>query len=259
MNGALSRFALDGRTAIVTGVGPGIGAHAATAFAELGANVVCAARSTEVLTRVVDGIREAGGQALAVPTDVGDRHQLEALVAAAHDAFGPVHVILNNAATGDIAVDHDPWSVPDEVWYRAMDVNLLAPYRLTGLVFDDMRAHGKGSIITVLSCGGFTPIPPQFAYGSTKAGLHMLTRYLAKQCAPYARVNAICPGSMNPDPVRESPAAAAFAPHVAKNAIARPGYADEVVGAALLLASDASSYTTGSVIFAEGGRVGTIS
>jgi gluconate 5-dehydrogenase/7-alpha-hydroxysteroid dehydrogenase len=72
-------------------------------------------------------------------------------------------------------------------------------------------------------------------------------------------VNAICPGSINPDPLHESFAADQFAPHVAKNAIQRPGYADEVVGATLLLASDASSYTTGSVIFVEGGRVGTIS
>jgi NAD(P)-dependent dehydrogenase (short-subunit alcohol dehydrogenase family) len=82
----------------------------------------------------------------------------------------------------------------------------------------------------------------------------MLTRYMAKVCGPEVRVNAICPGSMSPDgAVRD-----AFAPHVAKNAIPRTGLASEAVGAALLLASDASSYTTGSVIFTEGGRVGTI-
>jgi NAD(P)-dependent dehydrogenase (short-subunit alcohol dehydrogenase family) len=259
MAGTLSRFGLEGRTAIVTGVGPGIGAHAAMAFAEVGANVVCAARSADFVEQVAKDIEAAGGRALAVPTDVGDKAALERLVAATHDAFGPVHVVLNNAATGDVAVDHEPWSVPDEVWQRAMDVNLMAPYRLTGLVAKDMQEHGKGSIITVLTCGAFTPIPPQFAYGATKAGLHMLTRYLAKACAPWARVNALCPGSMNPDPIHDSPAAAAFAPHVAKNAIQRPGYADETVGALLLLASDASSYTTGSVIFTEGGRVGTIS
>jgi NAD(P)-dependent dehydrogenase (short-subunit alcohol dehydrogenase family) len=140
------------------------------------------------------------------------------------------------------------------VWEEAVAVNLLAPYRLARMVVPEMKAVGKGSIITVLTCAAFTPIPPQFAYGSTKAGLHMLTRYMAKVCGPEVRVNAICPGSMSPDgAVRD-----AFAPHVAKNAIPRTGLASEAVGAALLLASDASSYTTGSVIFTEGGRVSTI-
>jgi A-factor type gamma-butyrolactone 1'-reductase (1S-forming) len=259
MGTVLDRFSLAGRTAIVTGVGPGIGAHCAKAFAEVGANVVCAARSMDVMAPLVDEINASGGHALAVPTDVADAAQLEALVQATHEAFGPVHVVMNNAAAGVVPSELDPWSVTDDVWQLGLDVNLLAPYRLTRLVFPDMVAHGRGSIITVLSCGGFTPIPPQFAYGATKAGLTMLTRYLAKACTPSARVNAICPGSINPDPTLESTAAAQFAPHVAKNAIQRPGYADEVVGAALLLASDASSYTTGSVIFTEGGRVGTIS
>ncbi|MGH7859136.1 MAG: SDR family NAD(P)-dependent oxidoreductase, partial [Candidatus Binatia bacterium] len=200
MGQVLNRFRLDGRTAIVTGVGPGIGEHVAKAFAEVGANVVCAARTAEKVTRIAGEIGAAGGKAIAAPTDVGRPEELEKLVAAAREAFGPVHIVFNNAATGTLErPGQGPWDNTDELWETAVAVNLLAPHRLTRLVMPDMESHGRGSIITVLSCAGFTPIPPQIAYGSTKAGLLMLTRYLAKICAPHARVNAICPGSMTPD------------------------------------------------------------
>jgi NAD(P)-dependent dehydrogenase (short-subunit alcohol dehydrogenase family) len=253
----LTRFRLDGRTSIVTGVGPGVGEHVARAFAEVGANVVCASRTREKVERVADEIRHAGGRAIAVPTDVGKLADLERLVAKTRDAFGGIHVVFNNAATGTLERPGDgPWDNTDELWQEAFAVNVLAPHRLTRLVMPDMQSHGRGSIITVLSCAGFTPIPPQTAYGSTKAALLMMTRYLAKICAPHARVNALCPGSMTPDgtvpPVMERLNLAG------RNAIQRIGKADEIVGAALLLASDAASYTTGSVIFVEGGRVGTV-
>jgi NAD(P)-dependent dehydrogenase (short-subunit alcohol dehydrogenase family) len=190
-----------------------------------------------------------------VTADVALHEELRRIVDVAHDTFGPVGVVFNNAHAGASDVTADPWGIEDDQWENAVAVNLLAPYRLARMVVPEMKAAGKGSIITLLTCGSFTPIPPQFPYGSTKAGLHMLTRYMAKVCGPEVRVNAICPGSMSPD----GEVHAAFAPHVAKNAIARTGLASEAVGAALLLASDASTYTTGRVIFTEGGRVGTIS
>jgi NAD(P)-dependent dehydrogenase (short-subunit alcohol dehydrogenase family) len=251
----LDRFRQDGRTVIVTGVGPGIGEHAAKAYAEVGANVVCAARTADKVERVAAEIRAAGGNAIAVPTDVGDPAQLSRLVDATHDAFGPVHVVLNNAALGIVALDGDAWDNTEELWAEVLAVNLMAPFRLARLVMPDMETHGHGSFITVLSCAGFTPIPPQVAYGTSKAGLLMLTRYLAKMCAPHCRVNALCPGSMTADGTfRDDMVGLA-----AKNAIQRIGAADEAIGALLLLASDASSYTTGSTVFVEGGRVGTVS
>jgi NAD(P)-dependent dehydrogenase (short-subunit alcohol dehydrogenase family) len=163
-------------------------------------------------------------------------------------------VVFNNAHAGATDVELDPWAIGDDIWAAAVAVNLMAPYRLARMLVPEMKRAGRGSIITLLTCAAFTPIPPQLAYGSTKSGLHMLTRYLAKVCGPEVRVNAICPGSMSPD----GEVRANFAAHVSKNAISRTGVADEAVGAALLLASDASSYTTGSVVFCEGGRVGTI-
>lgn len=252
--GVLDRFRLDGRTAIVTGIGPGIGEHVAKAFAEVGANVVCAARTAEKVERVAGEIEAAGGRAIAVPTDVARADDLAALVDRARAAFGPVSVVFNNAYTGSVPLDSGPWDVPDELWQLAYAVNVLAPYRLAKLTRADMAEVGRGSIVTLLTCAALTPIAPQVTYGVTKAGTHMLTRYLAKVCGPGVRVNALCPGSMTPDGEMRP----VFRDLVSRNAIQRVGAADEIVGAALFLASDASSYTTGSVVYVEGGRVNTI-
>lgn len=255
----LDRFRLDGRTAILTGVGPGVGEHVAKAYAELGANVVISARSQDRLDRIAAEINAVGGgKALAVAADAGDKADLERLVTAARDAFGPIHIIFNNAAAGVVyAANGGLWANTDEVWKTAMDVNVLATWRLAELTEADMMTHGKGSIISVQSCGGFTPIPPAVAYGVSKAALLFLVRELAKSQAPHTRINCLCVGSMSPDG-QEADIHKGLG-LAERNAIKRFGAADEAVGAAILLASDASSYTTGSTIFTEGGRVGTIS
>lgn len=254
----LDSFRLDGRTAIITGIGPGVGEHVARAYAEVGANVVLAARGTEKIERLAAEINAlGGGRAIAVTTDVGSKEDLVRLVAAAREAFGPIHIVFNNAAAGVVGIEAGIWGNTDEVWKTAMDVNVLSSYRLAELVHPDMEAHGKGSFITVQSCGGFTPLLPAIAYGVSKAALAMLTRHLAKAMAPACRVNSICIGSMSPDGIElEHHKGYKLAE---RNAIKRFGAAGEAVGAALLLASDASSYTTGSIIWTEGGRVGTIS
>jgi len=254
----LDRFRLDGRTAILTGVGPGVGEHVAKAYAELGANVVISARSQERLDRIVRDIEAAGGHAIAVTADAGQKADLKKLVDKAHEAFGPVHIVFNNAAAG---VVYEPsgnlWVNTDEVWKTALDVNLMATWRLAELTTQDMQAHGRGSIISVQSCGGFTPIPPAVAYGVSKAALLFLVRELAKSLAPHTRVNCLCVGSMSPDGQEADIHKGLNL--AARNAIKRFGAADEAVGAAILLAGDGSTYTTGSTVFTEGGRVGTIS
>jgi NAD(P)-dependent dehydrogenase (short-subunit alcohol dehydrogenase family) len=255
----LDRFRLDGRTAILTGVGPGVGEHVARAYAELGASVVISARSQDRLDVIAADINAAGkGRALAIAADAGRKADLERLVTSARDAFGPIHVIFNNAAAGVVyAADGGLWANTDEVWQTAMDVNVMATWRLVELTESDMKAHGKGSIISVQSCGGFTPIPPAVAYGVSKAALLFLVRELAKTQAPHTRINCLCVGSMSPDG-QEADIHKGLG-LAQRNAIKRFGAADEAVGAAILLASDASSYTTGSTVFTEGGRVGTIS
>ena len=260
MTGVLDRFRLDGRTAILTGVGPGVGEHVAKAYADLGANVVVSARSQDRLDRIVAEINAGGGgRAAAVAVDAGEKADLTRLVDTAHDAFGPVHIVFNNAAAG-IVYGKDGrgiWDNTDEVWKTALDVNLMATWRLVELTAEDMTAHGKGSIISVQSCGGFTPIPPAIAYGVSKAALLFAVRSLAKALAPHTRVNCLCVGSMSPDG-QEADIHKGLG-LAERNAIKRFGAADEAVGAAILLAGDASSYTTGSTVFTEGGRVGTIS
>lgn len=254
----LDRFRLDGRTAILTGVGPGVGEHVAKAYAELGANVVISARSQDRLDRIAGEINAlGGGRALAVVADAGSRADLDRLVTSARAEFGPVHIVFNNAAAGVVyAHDGGLWANTDAVWKTAMDVNVMATWWLTQLTEADMQAHGRGSIISVQSCGGFTPIPPAVAYGVSKAALLFLVRELAKTQAPHTRVNCLCVGSMSPDG-QEADIHKGLG-LAERNAIKRFGAADEAVGAAILLASDASSYTTGSTVFVEGGRVGTI-
>jgi NAD(P)-dependent dehydrogenase (short-subunit alcohol dehydrogenase family) len=257
----LDIFRLDGRTAIVTGIGPGVGEHVAKAYAKVGAKVVCAARTASKVERVAKDIRDAGGEAIAVPTDVSRREDLDRLVERTHDAFGPIHIVFNNAAAVDsvIPIDHKDgiWANTLEHWNFNLATQVTGVFHMAQLTYPDMQKHGKGSFITVGSCGGFTPILPSIAYGVAKAGLNMLTRHLAKALAPACRVNMICIGSMSPDGAeQESHKGYDLA---ARNAIKRIGAASEAVGAALLLASDASSYTTGSILFVEGGRVGTVS
>jgi NAD(P)-dependent dehydrogenase (short-subunit alcohol dehydrogenase family) len=249
------RFRLDGRTALIVGAGPGIGAHVARAFAEAGANVVVSSRSSERMTALAAEIRAAGGRALGVAGDAGKAQDMEIVVNRSEREFGPVHVLFYNAFTGSQPIDSDVFDGEEEQWAAAIAVNLMGPYQLAKRLAPGMKTAGYGSIINLLTCASFTPILPQLIYGSTKAGLHMMTRYLAKALGPGVRANCICPGSMSPDG-RVNPK---FAALLEKNAIKRTGLADEVVGAALLLASPASSYTTGQVIFCEGGRVSTIS
>jgi NAD(P)-dependent dehydrogenase (short-subunit alcohol dehydrogenase family) len=257
----LDMFRLDGRTAIVTGIGPGIGEHVAKAFAGVGARVVCAARTAGKVERVAKEIRAAGGEAIGIATDVSRRDEIDRLVERSRAEFGPIHILFNNAAAVDsvIPIDHPDWiwANTPEHWDFNFATQVTGVFHLAQLVYPDMKEHGKGSIITVGSCGGFTPLLPSIAYGVAKAGLNMLTRHLAKALAPAARVNMICVGSISPDGAPlESFSGYDLA---ARTAVKRIGAASEVVGAALLLASDASSYTTGSFLFVEGGRLGTLS
>ena len=134
-----------------------------------------AARTPDKVERVATEIVAAGGRAIGVPTDVSREGDLSRLVDAAHEAFGPIDVVFNNAHAGATAVDLDPWGIPDEVWFDAVAVNLLAPYRLARMVVPEMKAAGRGSIVTLLRVHGVHPIPPQLAYGATKSGLHVLS------------------------------------------------------------------------------------
>jgi NAD(P)-dependent dehydrogenase (short-subunit alcohol dehydrogenase family) len=256
----LARFRLDGRTALITGIGPGIGAHVARAFGAVGANVVACARTAERVDALVDEIVLAGGSATGVAADIGLEEGVAKVVESAVASYGGVDILFHNAAAGaGSSPGAHSLDLDEGTWEQAVAVNLMAPFRLAQALAPGMRAAHGGSIINVLTTAAFTPVTtlPLAAYGSTKAGLAMLTRYLAKECGPEIRVNAICPGTVASDAQSAESRSAnpEWAPLMSGIPLARVGLADEVVGAALFLASAASSYVTGQVIFVDGGRV----
>jgi A-factor type gamma-butyrolactone 1'-reductase (1S-forming) len=250
------RFCLDGKTAIVTGAGPGIGAHVAWAYGICGANVVVAARNAERNQALADQINAGGGRALAVQCDVGLKADVERLVAEAQTAFGTVDILFNNATAAPIR--DGMLENSDDDWVDCLNVNLLAPFRLSKMLIPGMRAKGWGSIINVLSTAGFLVLPPLIAYGCTKAGLTHMTRYLAKECAPEIRVNNLCAGTTTPEGMPAAEATGPIAGTIPGVPLGRVGAAHEYIGTALLLASDAATYTTGQTIFVDGGRVNTM-
>jgi len=258
-SGVTDRFRLDGKTVVVTGAGPGIGSHVSRAYASVGARIVVCARNADRVRALADEIVARGGRAVGVPGDIGAKETIDRVLATANDEFGSVDVIFHNAAAGTGQHAGCSLDLSEDDWTSAINVNLLAPFRLAQAVVPGMRACGSGSVINVLSTAAFTPVTtvPLAAYGATKAALAMLTRYLAKECAPEVRVNAICPGTIAADleSAKVRSGQRAWEALMSQVPLERVGQAEEVVGAALYLASEASSYVTGQVMFVDGGRV----
>lgn len=253
MNDLLKEFQLGGRTALVTGVGPGIGEHVARGFAAVGANVVVCARTAERVGALVEAITADGGSALGVVADVGRSADLEELITRATDRFGAVHVLFHNAYAGVSGRGTSSLELTDDDWRAAVDVNMLAPFRLAQAFLPGMREAGYGSIINVLSTAAFAPVPNigAMAYGATKSALETLTRYLAMECGPDVRANCLCPGTIDPTGATRP----VWEPLTYKIPLQRIGRAAEVVATAVYLASTASSYVTGQTVYVDGGRV----
>ena len=248
----LDDFRLTGQTAIVTGSSRGLGLAMATALAEAGANVVLAARSADALDTAADGIRKLGVQALAVPVDVANDADLERLVRAAMERFGRIDVLVNNAGTTARAPAED---FPAEEWDRVMAVNLRSVFVLTTKVAKLMIAQGGGSIISTASLLSEIGVPLIPAYAASKGGIRQLTKAWAVEWARYnIRVNAIGPGYMLTDltrPLYNDPQRHQTVMN--RVAIKRWGTPDDLKGAVVFLASKASSYITGQIIYVDGG------
>jgi NAD(P)-dependent dehydrogenase (short-subunit alcohol dehydrogenase family) len=164
---------------------------------------------------------------------------------------GPVDVLVNNAFATGSTFGTSVFDVDDAAWSEVLDVNLLGPFRLARAFGKKMLQGGRGSIINVVSGSGFLPTPTLAPYGASKAALWMLTRYLAAEGAPTVRANAICPGLIERAGQDMTGGQRALLSQVPMGRLGQPR---EVAGAAVYLASDASSYTTGEVIFVNGGR-----
>jgi len=247
----LQQFRLDDRVALVTGGSRGLGREMILAFARCGADVVIASRKQEAcqaLAREVEA--ETGRRALAVGCHVGRWEECDALAARALDHFGRVDVLVNNA--GMSPRYPSVVEISEELYDKVMGVNLKGVFRLSAVLGSAMAEGDGGSIINVSSVAASQPSPIEVVYGTAKAGVHNLTKSLARTFGPKVRVNCIMPGAFLTD------IAKAWTPEMlaqleAMLPLRRAGRPDEVVGAALYLASDASRYTTGSILKVDGG------
>ncbi|MBK6576166.1 MAG: SDR family oxidoreductase [Sandaracinaceae bacterium] len=247
----MSIFDFSGKRVVVTGASRGLGRELALGFARAGADLVLTARQQPLLEQLASEVRALGREALVVPADLATREGADALIAATL-AGGPVDVLINNAGYSEPLPFVD---ASDEVWERVMAINVMGVVRLTRGLGAAMLARGQGSVVMVGSVLGRTAIPGASPYITSKGAIEQLTRALGVEWARRGvRVNALAPGFMDTDMVGGESESASLRGYVERRApMRRLGRADEVVSAALYLASDASSYVTGSIVHVDGG------
>ena len=241
---------MSDRTVIVTGGTRGIGLALAEGFVLAGARVVVASRKPEACEQAAAQLRDLGGQAIGVPTHLGDVDALGTLVQRTVDEFGGVDVVVNNAANplaqplGDITV---------EALAKSYEVNLRGPVFLVQEALPHLKASEHAAVLNMVSVGAFIFSPMLSIYSSAKAAMVSFTRSMAAEFVPFGiRVNALAPGPVDTYMMQQNPQEAIDA-MVGGTLMRRLGTPDEMVGAALLLCSDAGSYITGTVIIVDGG------
>jgi NAD(P)-dependent dehydrogenase (short-subunit alcohol dehydrogenase family) len=248
-------FDLSGRVAVVTGGSRGLGREMARAFAQRGANLVIASRKGDACVELAEEIqRQTGREALGVACHIGRWDDCQALADRAYERFGKVDVLVNNAGMSPLYPSLA--EVSEDLYDKVFGVNLKGPFRLSALIGTRMAEGDGGSIINVSSIAAVAPGPHELPYAAAKAGLNTITLGMARAFGPRVRVNCIMPGSFMTD-ITKAWDLEAFAKSAERFALQRGGEPSEVVGAALYLASDASSYTTGAVIKIDGGAVYT--
>ncbi len=251
-NAMSNRFDLSGKVALVTGGSRGLGKEMAMAFAEAGADVVIASRKLENCQRVAREIEETTGRsALPLAFHVGKWELLDALADAAYQRFGHVDILVNNAGMSPLY--NSLTEISEELYDKVLGVNLKGPFRLSALIGERMAEGHGGSIINVSSIAAISPSPHEIPYGAAKAGLNALTLGFARALGPKVRVNCIMAGPFLTD-ISKAWNMEAFEKQAQLSiAMKRAGRPDEVVGAALYFASDASSFTTGAILRLDGG------
>jgi NAD(P)-dependent dehydrogenase (short-subunit alcohol dehydrogenase family) len=249
---AFPGFGLEGKVALVTGGSRGLGREMVLAFADAGADVVIVSRKLDGCEKVAAEVRErTGRRALAVAAHVAHWDAQQDLVDGVYAEFGRIDVLVNNAGLSPRYDSLD--TVSEELFDKVIGVNLKGPFRLTALVGTRMAAGDGGSIINVSSVAAERVTPGELAYGAAKAGLNVLTKGFAQAYGPSVRVNAIMAGPFLTD-ISNHWDMAAVQKRLAQYPLRRAGEPHEVIGAALYLASAASSYTTGAVLAIDGGR-----
>jgi dehydrogenase/reductase SDR family member 4 len=252
----VANFSLEGKVAIVTGGSRGIGRSIAIGLAESGADVVVAARKPESMEEAVAAVNATGRKGIGVPTNVRQLDALENLVEETKKQLGRVDILVNNAGTNPVFGPVQ--NIDERAWDTIMNTNLKSPFFLSKLVREAIKEHGEGgSIVNVSSTGGIRASGGLGGYSVSKAGIIMLTQVCAQQWGTDGiRVNCIAPGLIKTEFSRalwESPDILAGATE--RSALRRVGMPDEMAGAVVYFASDASSYVTGQTLVLDGGGI----
>jgi NAD(P)-dependent dehydrogenase (short-subunit alcohol dehydrogenase family) len=240
-------FDLTGKVALVTGGSRGLGRQMVLAFAERGAEVGVASRKIENCEKVAAEARELGRRALPFAVHAARWDAIDELIEAAYIEFGHVDILVSSAGMSPAMPSHE---VTEELFDSVVGLNFKGPFRLASQVAKRMYDGDGGVIINVSSTGALMPLPGVIPYGCAKAALNAMTRSLAAEYGPKVRVNTLSPGPFLTDISKAWPAE-----HREKtdNALGRPGKPEEIVTAALFLASPASSYTNGAIVRVDGG------
>jgi NAD(P)-dependent dehydrogenase (short-subunit alcohol dehydrogenase family) len=243
-------FDMTGRTVIVTGGTRGIGLALAEGFVLAGANVVVASRKADACEESAAHLRGLGGQAIGIPVHAGDVDGFDVLVDGTLAEFGGVDVLVNNAAN---ALAQPLGEMTVEAWAKSNDVNVRGPVFLTQKALPHLKKSDHAAVLNIVSVGAFGFAADLSMYAAGKAALMSYTRSTAAAfVGDGIRVNAIAPGPIDTDMMRNNPQEAIDG-MTRGTLMKRLGAPDELVGAALLLCSDAGSYITGTMIIVDGG------
>jgi NAD(P)-dependent dehydrogenase (short-subunit alcohol dehydrogenase family) len=247
-------FSLEGKVAVVTGATRGIGRAIALGFARAGADLAVAARSQDDLHALADEIEALGRRALPVPTDVGEREQIGRLLDRTVEEFGRLNVLVNNA--GGTRFTSPILGLRPDGWTKVMRLNLDSVFHATQLGAQRMVETGGGSIIQMSSIAGVAGSPGLSFYSAAKGAIRFMSRSVARELAGSGvRINSIAPGWIATDlnaMLRDDHGSDEYI--ISQVPMGRWGRAEEVVGAAIYLASDASSFVTGATIVIDGGQ-----
>lgn len=247
-------FSLAGKVAIVTGASRGIGRAIALGFADAGADLAVAARTEGDLDDLVTMIGAKGRKAIAVPTDVTDRSQIEVLIKRTVDELGKIDILVNNA--GGTRFMSPAVALRPDGWDKAINLNLNSVFHATQLAAQEMLARGGGSIIQMSSVAGILGAQGLSFYSAAKGGVRLMSQAIAKELAgSNVRVNSIAPGWIATDLneyMHGNEDSSKFITSMIP--MARWGEPEEIVGAAIYLASDASSFVTGATLVIDGGQ-----
>jgi NAD(P)-dependent dehydrogenase (short-subunit alcohol dehydrogenase family) len=251
MSAGTQRFDLTGKVALITGGSRGLGQAVVRGLAAAGADVIISSRNLESCERLAAEVHaQTGRRAVPIACHVGRWDDVDSLAQRALDEFGRVDVLVNNA--GMSPVYPDVLSVTEELWDKVLAVNLRGPFRLSAVLGSRMAQGAGGSIINISSASSRRPTPDVVPYAAAKAGVNAITLALAHAFGPSVRVNCVVPGTFLTD-VSKHWDEQWFANFAETLALRRGGEPDEIVGAVLYFASDASSYTTGALLDVDGG------